>query len=453
MKQYIRKIIGVFALTALLYSCDTTNESGYEKSVYTTPTAFTLVEEAATATDNSFVVTYTPTSMGKGYYAVVQSGTAAPSSTAVHSGSGFIQAGNFDVDGTTPVNITIDSDLFGGYTYDVYAISKSDDNFISETVTKLSVTTPDSEDPLFLGEDSSPAFQSGGINPFGAVKFAFSEPVFYKGGDITFTANATGRTIIVNDASALSMSGTSITVDTHGTFEQDDFIIVTWPEGTFKDNSGKNVAALDGFNHYFKTRLFTAPESAALMVGTYNYEAVMYGGSIESFYTPNAAFFLPTTGEFELKLDPSDASGSTLLGINLFSPLNDFGFTAPVNLKIRFGEEGELAILDELQASGIPFTDITATWRHFSSDFTTTQPGFYDVTAGTINHYLSLTVTDTGEAFDDIDYNYTRIGGTFAKSTPELQKELKVRNDFLQKKREQHKTYIKKDVKVLNIVK
>merc|ERR1711935_1151194 len=145
----------------------------------------------------------------------------------------------------------------------------------------------------------------------------------------------------------------------------------------------------------------------------------MYGGDIERFYTANAALFLPTTGEFELKLDPSDASGSTLLGINLFSPLNDYDFPAPVNLKIKFGEDGQLAILDEPQACGIPFPMAT-TWRHYSFNPTTAAPGIYNVTEGIIYHWLSITITDTAEAFDDIDYNYTRVG-TYARSTPQLQ--------------------------------
>jgi hypothetical protein len=449
----IYNIVLLSIVSILMYSCDTTNEADYTPSTYIAPASFTLEENTASTTDNNFVITYSPTASGKAYFAVLPGNSAAPTSTSVHAGNGFQHAGNFDVDGTTPVDINVEGNIYGNYTYDVYAIHKSDDNLISETVTKLSVTTPDTEKPAFLGDDSSPYFEQGSVNPFAPVTFTFSEPVIYQGGDITFTAFSSNRTVIVNDASALSANGKSISVDTHGTFEQDDFIIVTWDEGTFKDNADKSVDALTGFTHYFKTRPFTAPEAAALMVGTYNYEAVMYGGSIDNFYTPNAALFLPTTGGFELKLDPSDASGTTLLGVNIFSPLNNFGFTAPVNLKIKFGQQGELAVLDELPTSGIPFSNIdSVTWRHYALDATTILPGFYDVTEGTINHYLSLVVTDTGAAIDDIDYNYTRVG-TYAKSTSKLRKELKVRNEFLNKKREIHKTYSKKEYKVINIVK
>ena len=438
MKLNIKKFIGILAFATLLSSCDTTNESGYVPADYAFPTTFTLSED--TATDNSFVVSYTSSSVGKGYYVSVPSGTAAPTSTQVHAGSGFLQSGNFAVDGSTATAITLDTDIYGGYDYDVYAIHKSGDNFISETVTKLTVTTPDTEDPVFLGEDSDPSFTAAGISPFAPVNFTFSEPVFYQGGDITFTAFGSGRTITVNDPSALSKSGTSITVDTHGTFEQDDFIIVTWADGTFKDNSGKSVAALGGFSHYFSTRLFNVPESAFLMQGTWEYRTVFYG-ALGGFYSANASLFLPDTGTFELKLDPSDPEGLTLLGINIFAPLADVGFpTEPAFMKIKIGPNGELAVLDAPQTSGINGGGVFE-WTHWSF-FGTPYPGFYDVSAGEIIHWLQLVSVASGAAIDDIDYEYTRVG-TFAKADATTVKNLEKRNQLLKNKATAYKSYKK----------
>ena len=450
MKLNIKKFIGVLAFATLLSSCDTTNETGYMPESYIAPTAFTLTETATAET--SFDVSYTSSSLGKGYYVTVPSGTAAPTPTQVHAGSGFIQSGNFDVDGITATNITIDTDIYGGYDYDVYAIHQSADNFISETVTKLTVTTPDTENPVFLGEDSDPSFQAGGISPFAPVTFTFSEPVFYQGGDIIFTGYSSGRIVTVNDPSALSMSGTSITVNTHGTLEQDNFIIVTWADGTFKDNSGKSVAALGGFSHYFSTRLFTAPESAALMVGTYNYEAVFYGGFLEGFYTANAALFLPSTGQINLELDPSDPTGTTLLGVNVYSPLANYGYFANENLKLKFGAGGALEILDEPQgANGLGYfagTSADVIWAPWIANAVTAVPGYYDVTTGNIDHYLSLMVKDTGYIIDEMDYYYTRVG-TFAKPSFE---QLEKKNEILKKKRAQYDTYKKIEYKNLKIV-
>ena len=461
MKLNIKKFFAVLGLATLLYSCDTTNESGYVPAEYTSPTTFTITENATATSDNSFVVVYTPASPGKAYYAVVTSGTSAPTSTQVHGGSGFLQSGSFNVDGTTPVNITVNKDVYGAYTYDVYAIHKSTDNFISETVTKLSVTTPDTAAPTFDRDNSAPAFTSAGINPFAPVTLQFSEPVFYQGGDINFTAfdggSGLGRKVTVNSASALSTSGSTVTINTHGTFQQSDFNIVTWGPDTFKDKAGKSVAPLTGFGHYFSTRAFTAPEAALLMQGTYNYDVVFYGGLLENFYTPNAALFLPSTGQFELKLDPSDATGTTLLGINVFSPLLGFGFAdTPTNLKIKFGAGGALAVLSEPQLSGIPVTaggaPLPVIWNHWMNGFTP-FPGFYDVSTGEIGHYLSIVAAGgSGPIIDDMDYNYTRIG-TFAKSTPEVVKNLKERNELLQKKLEQHKTYKAHNYKTIKLIK
>ena len=439
----IKNILMICIASIFIYSCDTTNESSYTPEAYDAPASLTLTENATATTDTSFEVVYASSSLGKGYYAVVASGTTAPTSSQVHSGNGFIKSGNFNVDGTTQTTINIDSDVYGAYSYDVYGIHKSSDNFISETVTKLTVVTPDNAVPVFKGGTSNPAFESASNSPFAPVTFNFSEPVLYQGGDITFTAYNSERTITVNSLDALTMNGPNVTVNTHGTFEQDDFIIVTWAEGTFKDNSGKSVAALSGFAHYFKTRLFTAPEAAALMVGTYNYETVFYDGFLEEFYTDNASLFLPSSGEFKLELDPSDPSGTTLLGVNIYSPLANYGYFANENLKLKFGADGALAILDEAQGANglgeIAGTTADVTWGPYIANAVTAIPGFYDVSTGRISHYLSLLVKDTGYIIDEMDYNYTRVG-TFAKPSFE---ELEKKNEFLQKKRAQYKTYKK----------
>ncbi|MCF6279545.1 MAG: hypothetical protein L3J14_04275 [Flavobacteriaceae bacterium] len=304
----INKLLILSLAIIFTYSCDTTNDSGYEPANYISPQNFDL--NVTASTDTSFDFTYTPTDLGKGYYIVLLSSSPAPTSTEVHNASvsGILKSGNFDLLDTSTISTTVTDGIYGDYGYSVYAVHKSVDNFISETVKVASVTTPDTMDPVFLRDSSDPAFQSGGINPFAEVTFNFSEPVFYQGGDITFTGFATGRVITVNDASVLSMSGTTITVNDHGTFAQDDFIIMTWADGTFKDNSGKNVAALSGFSHYFRTREFNAPEAAFLMQGTYNYTTTFYGG-LEGFY--NGLFgafptdFIPSSGQFELVLDPS----------------------------------------------------------------------------------------------------------------------------------------------------
>ena len=421
MKLKINKILGVIALATLLYSCDTTNETGYTPAVYTSPATFTITEDATASSDNSFGVTYNPTSEGKGYYVVVPAGTAAPTSTQVHGGAAsFQQAGSFDVDGSTPVDILVDSAIFGAYTYDVYAIHKSTDNFISETVTKLTVTTPDTAAPVFVRDNTTPAHnvQPGANSSFTAINLAFSEPVFYQGGDIIFTGFFSGRTITVSDPAAITMNGTTISIADHGTFAPDDAILVTWEAGTFKDNSGKSVDALSGFGYYFWTRDFTIAEKAKLTPGMYNYTTQFYGG-LSGFYSGlfagNPGVFLPDAGTFEIVADDTDATGHTLKGINLFS---GFGGAESETLPIVINP----TVADELDLmpnvpSVITANGISTYWSHYGGSFfglPFTLPGFYDFDAGTITHYVSLYFSDDDSALDDIDYLYTRIG-TYAR--------------------------------------
>ena len=188
------------------------------------------------------------------------------------------------------------------------------------------------------------------------------------------------------------------------------------------------------------------------MVGTYNYEAVFYGGFLEGFYTANAALFLPSTGQINLELDPSDPTGTTLLGVNVYSPLANYGYFANENLKLKFGAGGALEILDEPQgANGLGYfagTSADVIWAPWIANAVTAVPGYYDVTTGNIDHYLSLMVKDTGYIIDEMDYYYTRVG-TFAKPSFE---QLEKKNEILKKKRAQYDTYKKIEYKNLKIV-
>lgn len=458
MKNYFKKFIYFSTVALLLASCDQKEDIDYTAKVYD-KVAGDLTVQLQSPTVNpvtnlpdintTFDADFNSSKDGIVYYAMDLSSAATPSaSSLVYGSTGLLVDSKLTLTSGVSSAISFKNDnIYGGYEYAVFSVMASEDGYLSE-VKKTVFTTPDTANPVFLKAESSPAFQSADISPFAPVTFNFSEPVFYQGGDITFTAfdsgSGSGRAITVNDASAISMSGTSVTVNTHGTFEQDDFIIVTWADGTFKDNSGKSAAASAGFNHYFSTRAFTVPEMAFLMQGTWNYSTVFYG-ALSGFYTANASFFLADVGQIELKLDPSDPTGSTLLGVNIFSPLNQLGSpTEPDNLKIRLGDDGELIPLDAKQPSGINGGGVFE-WTHWSF-FGNPFPGFYDFDAGTINHWLQLVSATSGAAVDDIDYNYTRVG-TFAKNTQQSVKNLEKRNELLEKKVSQNKTYEKVEIK------
>jgi len=252
MKNKLKYIVGILTTIVLFYSCDTTTEvTGYEPANYLQPKSFTLAIDAASATDNSFEVTYTPTAEGKGYYVVLLASSAAPTSTEVHdaSASGTLQSGDFDVDSSTPENFIVDSGLYGGYEYNVYAIHKSNDNFISEVTTVASFTTPDTSDPEFLPGNSVPGNATGFYDPTGTNIFLnFSEPVFYNAGDVTLTGTRSGENIIVSGG--FSQVQSLFIGFSPGLLVEDEVYVVTFDADTFRDVSGKPVAEA-GFGAYF----------------------------------------------------------------------------------------------------------------------------------------------------------------------------------------------------------
>mgnify|MGYP000147370132 CR=1 FL=1 len=300
MKINFKNILFYLTLAIVLVSCKE-DEVNYTPKAYAPSPALTVA--TSNVTDNSFDVEYTAQADGVLYYAIQLSSAAAPDAEAViRRNSGSIVNAKADLTSGTSWTYNMTKDIYGDYNYSIYSVMTSVDG-IASSVVKTDVTTPDTAPPTFDRDNSDPAFTAGGVNPFAPVTLQFSEPVFYQGGDINITAfdggSGLGRKITVNSASALSMSGSTVTINTHGTFQQSDFNIVTWGPDTFKDKAGKSVAPLTGFGHYFSTRAFTAPEAALLMQGTYNYDVVFYGGLLENFYTPNAALFLPSTGQFE----------------------------------------------------------------------------------------------------------------------------------------------------------
>ncbi|MCG1035712.1 Ig-like domain-containing protein [Polaribacter sargassicola] len=454
MKINLKHIFYYFALAIVLVSCEK-DEVNYTPKEYAPAPGLSV--STSNLTDNSFDVDYTSDEDGVLYYAIQLASDAAPDAESIiRRTASSIVNNKADLTSGSTWSYTMDSDIYGAYDYSIYSVMTSVDG-IATSVIKTDVTTPDTTNPSFLRDSSTPAFASADISPFTPLTLQFDEPVFYQGGNITFSAyddgSGTGRTVLVSsNTSTITSSGTTITIDTHGTFQQDDFIIVTWDEGTFTDKSGKSVAALTGFDYYFSTRAYTLAETAYLMQGTWDYSTVFYGGLLESIYVNNASLFLPDTGSVELTLDPTDPEGLTLLGINIFAPLIDYGYPRePEFFKIKLGEEGVLEVLDENQTSGMPITYTSgepvisewAPWSFFGSYY----PGFYDFEGGTIDHWLQLIVSDDGTAIDDIDYIYTRVG-TYAKSNSKTYKSLEKKNELMEEKRKQNNSSNIKNFKI-----
>jgi hypothetical protein len=142
MKNTIYKIgFMLFALGLVTISCTSPEaETNYTPADYEFPTGITLT--SGNITNSSFDFTYTINGGGEGYYVVVEGGSAAPSNEDVFDGTatGLVDSGNFVLDGTAVVT-SVTEDLCDGTAYDVYAVQFTTDSFLSETTTKLTVST------------------------------------------------------------------------------------------------------------------------------------------------------------------------------------------------------------------------------------------------------------------------------------------------------------------------
>ena len=134
--------LGFLLLAVAFFSACTSpeGETNYTPADYEFPTAVTLA--SGNITNGSFDFTYTINGGGEGYYVVVEGGSAAPSNEDVFEGTAtaLVASGNFNLDGN-PVVVTVNDDLCDDTAYDVYAVQFTTDSFLSETTTKLSVTT------------------------------------------------------------------------------------------------------------------------------------------------------------------------------------------------------------------------------------------------------------------------------------------------------------------------
>ncbi|QNM84256.1 hypothetical protein H9W90_08525 [Polaribacter pectinis] len=414
MKIKFKNLIYYFTLAILLVSCQE-DEVDYTPKVYAPSPDLSVA--TGNVTDTSFDVNYISQGDGVLYYAIDLSSEPAPDAEAIiRRNSGAIVTAKADLTSGTAWTYTMDTNVYGAYDYSIYSVMTSVDG-IASSVIKTNVTTTDTVAPEFVRDDTTPAHNvtPGTNSPFGTITLAFSEPVFYKGGDVTFQGFFGGRTITVNGASNFSTNGTTVTIADHGTFSPDDAIVVTWADGTFQDKSGKNVAELAQFAYYFYTRDFSIAEKASLMPGQYDYSTVFYG-ALNGFYsglnTGNPGAFLPATGSYEITADASDATGHTLVGINLFSGFVNLGLTdEPQSLPIVINP----TVADELDVMPNVPSVITAGeptyWSNYGGSIFGIPfelPGFYDFDAGTITHYVQLKFSSDGAGLDDIDYIYTR---------------------------------------------
>lgn len=235
MKQ-INKLL-IFSLAIIfVYSCDTTNDSGYEPENYTLPQSFSLDVDTSALPYNVFQeatkVIYTPTTAGKGYFIVTLSTDPVPTSTKVHAATGanILESGEFNVDGSTPIITDLSFGVIPGTEYSVHAIHKSTDNFISESVVTTTFTILPCPTLLdgFVGTYSVSEQFTGGTNAPNGLSDFFGES--YQIEITAMVGDTTGTKFVINNSAgfdAYFVDGTILTLgfDGAGAISFDDALV------------------------------------------------------------------------------------------------------------------------------------------------------------------------------------------------------------------------------------
>ncbi len=386
MKNIIYKLSFLLLGFAIVMACTSPEgETNYIPAEYVSPQSFSIEIDAASLTETSSELIYTSTVTGKGYYVVTAASSGIPTSTQVHdaSASGILQSGNFAVDGSTPVVTVLDANLDPGYPYNVHAIHKSIDDFISEGIVSASFTTPDDTAPELLTGDSNPAHGSEGSSPFlSSVTFAFSEHVFYQGNDITFNGFFGGSEVVFT-ASDLDPSsaggGTSITFNTSVQWSTErDAFVGSFDEGTFVDNVGNPIAELSGFSYFFYTRDFTFIEIIGMnLTGEYDYTIVDNSGTVPVL----------SDGVYNVVQD-----GDEITVINGIATA--VGFTNEHVLRVQNDDDGDgigyLFLVENPQPSIYSAGGTPLYWHPFFNDTLTAVVGEYDFNTGEFYYLLDF---------------------------------------------------------------
>lgn len=291
MKNIIKNISVLVFIVGLMVSCaENFDDINYTPKEYAATSSLDLSAstdfdvDGITVLESSFRVNFTSSADGKAYYAVYPGGTGSPDvESIIRQNASSFGSGAANLTGGATSTEVISTGVNPGYSYDVYAVMTSVDG-VAGPMKMASFTTPDSTNPLFLPDGSSPGLFEAGISPFlTSITLSFSEPVFYQGGDITFDGYFEGSQVVLGAANFVASTdgSTDLTFTTSDMWGVDDFMIGSFAAGTFVDNVGLEVAELGGFDYYFSTRPFTLEENIGLYLsGAYDYTITDNSGTV-----------------------------------------------------------------------------------------------------------------------------------------------------------------------------
>jgi hypothetical protein len=394
MKKILKNISVLALIVGLVVSCAENGEVDYTPKVYapssnlTLSTATDFDVDGVTALESSFRVNFSAADDGVAYYAIFPAGSGSPTIEALirESASSFGD-GSVTLTAGATETIIISSNIEPGYSYDVHAVMTSVDGIASKGIRVASFTTPDETAPVFLNGDSVPAIAEEVSFDETSITFAFSEQVYYTGGDITFSAffgGSPGEIVFTEENLSPSSAGggTNITFTTDIMWAVFDAYIVTWEAGTFVDNVGLEIEELSGFGHFFYTRDYTFAEVIENnLTGLYDWTLV------QNIFNPG----FPEAGQYEVT---SNGDEITVINALAFALGEDNEHV----LRVENDDDGDgvgFLFATEITQESSPgfwgqFFDFSLYWQPYFNDSITALAGFYDFNTGEIIYLFDL---------------------------------------------------------------
>ena len=186
-----------------------------------------------------------------------------PQILGVYNAQGQALANSSDDDGGTGANaqVTVTAPTSGSY----YIAAGGHGDGTGSYQLKLTPAAPDSAAPTL--QSTSPADNAGSVALGSNLTLEFSEAVKAGSGNIVITGGGTTKTIAVTDASQVSFSGDTLTLNPTGNLLAGTDYAVTFGAGVVKDLAGNNFAGITTSSTFnFKTAAAASTDSWTVMV-------------------------------------------------------------------------------------------------------------------------------------------------------------------------------------------
>ena len=242
--KYIKRI-GIFVLALVISAaCVKWDE---ETSPPMDP-ASTVTLGVSSVGDSSVVISYSNSSAG--FVALnLFAGTGNTVPTELEDREAMLTGNVVSMDyytgetvGGETYTVTFDG-LIQDASYEVMGVANNADGIVSDVVVQV-VNTADSHPPVLL--DTDPVVGYDPVLPVdGSVTLIFDEPIAYDNTkDLTFSEFFDGEDVLAGD---VTVSGNTATVSLGADLTNRDYVLLSYPEGTFTDLTGNQVAAMDSY--------------------------------------------------------------------------------------------------------------------------------------------------------------------------------------------------------------